>query len=82
MRVTMSCMALAFGLMVAAPAFADGCLKGGAVGAVVGHEVGSGHSIAGAAAGCAIGHHEASKAKQKQAQQAQRPDTNSTSQSQ
>jgi len=46
---------------------AAGCLSGGAVGGVVGHEVGSGHSVAGAAAGCAIGHHEASK-KEKQQQ--------------
>ncbi len=33
--------------------------KGAAVGAVVGHETGSGHAVAGAVGGAAIGHHEA-----------------------
>lgn len=55
--------AIVAALFLAAPqgAHADGCLKGGAVGGLAGHEVGSGHAVAGAAAGCAIGHHEASK---------------------
>lgn len=35
--------------------------KGAAVGAVVGHETGSGHAVAGAIGGAAIGHHEAKK---------------------
>ena len=35
--------------------------KGAAVGAVAGHEVGSGHAVAGAAVGAAIGHHEGKK---------------------
>lgn len=35
--------------------------KGAAVGAVVGHETGSGHAVAGAVGGAAIGHHEAKK---------------------
>ena len=39
--------------------------KGAAVGAVAGHEVGSGHAVAGAAAGAAIGHHEAKKSQAK-----------------
>lgn len=39
--------------------------KGAAVGAVAGHEVGSGHALAGAAAGAAIGHHEAKKKQRK-----------------
>lgn len=43
------------------PAFAKGCLKGAAVGGVGGHMVGKGHAVAGAAAGCAIGHHHAAK---------------------
>jgi hypothetical protein len=38
-----------------------GTAKGAAIGAVAGHEVGSGHAMAGAAAGAAIGHHEAKK---------------------
>jgi hypothetical protein len=47
---------------------AKGCLKGAAVGGVAGHMAGH-HGTMGAAAGCAVGHHEASK--QEQAQQAQ-----------
>jgi uncharacterized protein YcfJ len=39
-----------------------GTAKGAAVGAVAGHEMGSGHAVAGAAAGGAIGHHQAKKA--------------------
>ena len=39
-----------------------GTAKGAAVGALAGHEVGSGHAVAGAAAGGAIGHHQAKKA--------------------
>ena len=55
-------MALAgLSLAVAGPAEAKGCLKGAAVGAVGGHMVGQGHALAGAAAGCAIGHHRAAK---------------------
>ena len=51
------------------PALADdaakpnaGTAKGAAVGAVAGHEVGSGHAVAGAAVGAAVGHHEGKKA--------------------
>lgn len=43
------------------PAFAAGCLKGAAVGGVVGHEAGR-HGVAGAAVGCVVGRHEANKA--------------------
>jgi uncharacterized protein YcfJ len=39
-----------------------GTAKGAAVGALAGHEVGSGHAVAGAATGAAIGHHQKSKA--------------------
>jgi hypothetical protein len=39
-------------------ASAEGCLKGAAVGGVVGHVAGK-HGVVGAAAGCAVGHHEA-----------------------
>ncbi|HEY4297380.1 MAG TPA: hypothetical protein VGM85_12980 [Paraburkholderia sp.] len=39
---------------------AAGCMKGAVVGGVAGHVAGK-HGTAGAAAGCAIGHHEASK---------------------
>jgi hypothetical protein len=43
------------------PASAAGCLKGAAVGGLVGHEAGH-HGVAGAAVGCAVGHHNANKA--------------------
>jgi uncharacterized protein YcfJ len=39
-----------------------GTAKGAAVGALAGHEVGSGHAAAGAATGAAIGHHDKAKA--------------------
>jgi hypothetical protein len=54
-------LALACLLAVAsiAPAEAKGCLKGAIVGGVAGHM--AGHGKVGAAAGCAIGHHEANK---------------------
>jgi hypothetical protein len=45
---------------VHAAAHAEGCTKGAVVGGVGGHIAG-GHGVAGAAAGCAIGHHEAKK---------------------
>ncbi len=50
-----------------APTYAKGCLKGAAVGGVAGHVAGH-HGVLGAAAGCAVGHHEANK-HQKQQQQ-------------
>jgi hypothetical protein len=37
---------------------AHGCIKGAAVGGVVGHVAGH-HAVVGAAAGCVIGHHRA-----------------------
>lgn len=43
----------------AAPAEAKGCLKGAVVGGVAGHM--AGHGKMGAAAGCAVGHHNANK---------------------
>jgi hypothetical protein len=39
---------------------AKGCIKGAVVGGVAGHM--AGHRKLGAAAGCAVGHHEANKA--------------------
>jgi uncharacterized protein YcfJ len=38
---------------------AKGCIKGAIVGGIAGHM--AGHGKVGAAAGCAIGHHEANK---------------------
>ncbi len=45
-----------------------GTAKGAAVGALAGHEVGSGHAVAGAAAGGAIGHHQTKKAEASKSQ--------------
>ena len=39
---------------------AKGCIKGAVVGGVAGHM--AGHGKLGAAAGCAVGHHQANKA--------------------
>lgn len=52
---------------LSSPASAKGCLKGAAVGGVGGHFVGKGHAVAGAAIGCAVGHHRAKVAAKKQA---------------
>jgi uncharacterized protein YcfJ len=46
-----------------------GTAKGAAIGALAGHEVGSGHAVAGAATGAAIGHHEKAKAEKEQGKQ-------------
>ena len=46
------------------PVHAAGCLKGAVIGGVAGH-----HGVLGAGAGCAIGHHEASKEARQQQQQ-------------
>jgi len=48
---------------------AKGCLKGAAVGGVVGHVAGR-HAVAGAAVGCVIGHHRA-KVKDEEAARAE-----------
>jgi hypothetical protein len=45
---------------LAGPADAKGCIKGAIVGGIAGKM--AGHGKVGAAAGCAIGHHRASKA--------------------
>jgi hypothetical protein len=53
--------ALALAIVMATlPANAKGCIKGAIVGGAAGH-VGGHHGLMGAAAGCAIGHHEAKK---------------------
>lgn len=53
------------------PAEAKGCIKGAIVGGVAGHM--AGHGKLGAAAGCAIGHREASKQKNPNDSNAQAP---------
>lgn len=57
----LGCMAATtLALLAVVPlAQAKGCLKGAAVGGVAGHV--AGHGVMGAAAGCAIGRHEANK---------------------
>jgi len=65
MKNFLGCAALAFAIaLTAASAQAKGCLKGAAVGGVAGHVAGH-HVFLGAAAGCVIGHHEASKNEKK-----------------
>jgi hypothetical protein len=66
MKTFFSCAVLALALVITAvPADAKGCLKGAVVGGVAGHVAGH-HGLLGAAAGCAIGHHEANKNEQSQ----------------
>jgi hypothetical protein len=61
MKTFLGCAALALAIaLMSVPADAKGCLKGAAVGGVAGHVAGH-HGFIGAAAGCAIGHHEAKK---------------------
>ena len=61
MKIFLGCAALTLAIALTnATADAKGCLKGAAVGGVAGHVAGH-HGFIGAAAGCAIGHHEAKK---------------------
>jgi hypothetical protein len=57
--------ALAFASLASGAAEAKGCVKGAVVGGVAGHM--AGHGVLGAAAGCAVGRHQANK-KDKQQQ--------------
>lgn len=56
---TLVCLALSLAA-VAGAADARGCLKGAVVGGVAGHFAHH-HAVLGAAAGCVIGHHYASR---------------------
>jgi hypothetical protein len=60
-------VAFTLGAGLAGPAQAKGCLKGAVVGGLAGHM--AHHGVLGAAGGCAVGHHMASK-HQKQADRA------------
>ena len=64
-------IAAALSLIMAAGAVdtaqAKGCIKGAAVGGLAGHV--AGHGVLGAAGGCVVGHHMASKRAQTQSQQ-------------
>ena len=62
----------AFSLAVSSPVYAKGCIRGAIAGGVAGSLVG--HGKMGAAAGCAVGHHEANKAENnKSATQSSQP---------
>jgi outer membrane lipoprotein SlyB len=67
MRIVIASAALLAFFGTAATAEA-GCITGAIVGGVAGHMVG--HGKVGAAAGCAVGHHNASKNQQQQQQPA------------
>jgi hypothetical protein len=56
---------------------AHGCIKGAAVGGVVGHVAGH-HAVAGAAVGCVIGHHHSKVKEREAAAQSQDSAANST----
>jgi hypothetical protein len=69
MKTILTCTILAFVFAGAASsADAKGCIKGAVAGGVAGH-LAHHHGLAGAAVGCAIGHHEASKHAKEQTQQ-------------
>jgi hypothetical protein len=59
-RIVSLVICAAFLGLASSSAEAKGCIKGAIVGGIAGHM--AGHGKVGAAAGCAIGHHEASKA--------------------
>ena len=68
MKAFLSCAAVMVVISaISVPAEAKGCLKGAAAGGIVGHAAGH-HGFLGAAAGCAIGHHEANKKEKAQSQ--------------
>lgn len=67
MRMVLVGAALAIGVLAAGgEAQAKGCIKGAIVGGVAGHYAGH-HGVLGAAAGCAVGRHEANKRSQQPA---------------
>ena len=59
MKWTLAAVCVAALSLPIGSANAKGCIKGAIVGGVAGHM--AGHGKIGAAAGCAIGHHEANK---------------------
>ncbi|MGF6440452.1 hypothetical protein [Paraburkholderia youngii] len=62
--------AIISGMAAANTASAAGCLKGAAIGAIVGHAAG-GHGVLGAIGGCAVGRHMAKKKEEEKARVAQ-----------
>ncbi len=71
MKLSLSIIAVGALALIAnvGPASAKGCIKGAIVGGVAGHYAGH-HGLLGAAAGCAVGHHEANKRAREQNQPA------------
>jgi len=77
MKTIIACAAIALAIAgTTVSAHAKGCLKGAVVGGVVGHYAGR-HGVLGAAAGCAIGHHQTNKAERQNARHPQRSTTGS-----
>lgn len=63
--LALAALTLSFGAAsLTAPPARAGCLSGAVVGGVAGHMVH--HGVLGAAAGCAVGHHHAKVAQQRQ----------------
>ena len=60
MRIPILAIAVFSLAVLSGAAEAKGCLVGAAVGGVAGHVAGK-HGVLGAAAGCAVRHHEANK---------------------
>ena len=72
MKALIRCAAVFIALAAVSAADAKGCLKGAAVGGLAGHYSGH-HGLLGAAAGCAIGRHEANKHDRVQRNQIDQP---------
>ena len=60
MKILIACTTALIALASATAVEAKGCLKGAVIGGVAGHYAGH-HGLVGAAAGCAVGRHEANK---------------------
>ena len=72
MKALIGCATVLVALAAVTAADAKGCLKGAAVGGVAGH-YSVHHGLLGAAAGCAIGRHEANKRDRMQRDQIVQP---------
>ena len=65
--IVVGAAALVLASLASGAAEAKGCIKGALVGGVAGHV--AGHGVLGAAAGCAVGRHQANKKDRQQATQ-------------
>lgn len=72
MKALIAAAVIAGASLAAVPAHAVGCASGAVMGGVAGHVAGH-HGLLGAAAGCAVGHHEANKQKAQAASQQTAP---------